>query len=532
MNLKDWKHPVPHKGVNCGVPLLGQRHSANISSPNTADGYNMEGTQNILYDTLKNVLCEFNLAEHSFIKRFAAGDYSPDAVRWWAMKMLPGSNRFNQAFLLVTSRIEDYRARVIMLKNIYTEHGELNSDAAHVALFMRFMRGINCPRIDIHEDDGSLTTPELRFKRFEIQDNEPLIWSLGRFAAIEIALPEIFTHYITGLRKVFPGIEDHTIEYFHIHCELDPEHTAELLEVASTNVHSENDVETFRDGARDMLLSISDMFSWLDANMVTDARSISHPQNRDNAIPRPDLWVNDRRLYDKDADLYDSIYFREHIYLRETEFILDNIRNVTRPTVLDLCSGTGSHAKLLSERGAHMTGIDRSPAMLEIARRKVPGARFIEADIRTFSLPERFDAVICMYGAIHYIEEPQDIVQVLRRAYEHLKTGGTMILDVRDRQWLPESHPGDCVEGQGIRKFWLKGRGVDDSDLYAVSAFDLNSRRHFLEVHNLFHTDPHRIAGWARMVGFSNVELHRNYQGSQQYSNSAGEETLALVARR
>ena len=492
----------------------------------------MEGTQNILYDALKTLLCQFNLTKHSFIKRFAAGDYSPDAIRWWAMKMLPGSNRFNQAFLRVTSRIEDYHARVIMIKNIYTEHGELNPDAAHVALFMRFMGGIKCPRIDIHEDDGSLTTPELRFKRFEIQDNEPLIWSLGRFAAIEIALPEIFPCYITGLRKTFPGIDDDTIEYFHVHCELDPEHTAELLEVASAHVHSENDVETFRDGARDMLLSISDMFSWLDANMDADAHAIDHARNEDNVRPRPELWVNDRRLYGEDAGLYDSIYFREHIYLRETEFILDYLSNVPQPGVLDLCSGTGSHAKLLSERGVNVTGIDRSPAMIEIARLKVPEARFIEADIRKFSLSERFDAVICMYGAIHYVEEPQDIVQVLRLAYEHLKPGGTLILDLRDHNRLPENHPGDCVEGKGIRKFWLKDRGVDHSDLYVVSAFDLNSRRHFLEVHNLFHTNPHRIAGWAQMIGLNNVKLHRNYQRSQDYSNSSREETVALVARR
>lgn len=483
-----------------------------------------------LNSQLVSVVSAYDLPGHPFIRRFSEGAFSQDAIRWWAMKMLPGSNRFNQAFLRVTSRIDDYRARVLMLKNIYTEHGELNPDAAHVALFMRFMRGISCPRVDVEEDDGSLATPELRFKRFEIQDNEPVLWSLGRFAAIEAALPDIFTRYIQGLRKTFPGIADDTIEYFHAHCELDPTHTAELLEVAGAYVRAEADVETFCDGARDMLLSIADMFSWMDAHMERDA--VGAPASaRPGKVARR-LRVADMRLYGDDASVYDPIYFREQVYRREAEFILGRLRDVSRPSVLDLCAGTGSHARLLTERGASVVCVDRSEAMLEQARRKVQGARFVEADVRDLSLPEKFDAVICMYGAIHYIEEPQDIVRVLRRAHEHLKSGGLLVIDLRDWEKLPESHRGEFHGGRGIRKFWAKRRGVDGSDLYVVSAFDMQSRGHFLEVHNLFHTDPFRVAAWARMVGFREVELTPDYQRNAELSDEPSTGTVALVAKR
>lgn len=221
----------------------------------------------VLFKTLTEAVSESELDTHPFIKGFAAGCFSKEAIRWWAIKMLPGSNRFNQAFLKVASRMEDYRARVAMLRNIYTEHGELNPDKAHVALFMRFMHGINCPRIDVNEDDGAYAIPELRFKRFEFQDDEPVLRSLGRFAAIEVVLPGIFTQYIEGLRTVFPGISDRTIEYFLVHCELDPTHTAELVEVASLYVQSEGDISIFRAGVEDMLRSISDMFSWMNLHI-------------------------------------------------------------------------------------------------------------------------------------------------------------------------------------------------------------------------------------------------------------------------
>jgi pyrroloquinoline quinone (PQQ) biosynthesis protein C len=61
----------------------------------------------------------------------------------------------------------------------------------------------------------------LRFKRFEIQDNESIIWSLRRFAAIECVLPGVFTKYIEGIHKIFPGIDDHTLEYFPIEAVVD-----------------------------------------------------------------------------------------------------------------------------------------------------------------------------------------------------------------------------------------------------------------------------------------------------------------------
>lgn len=226
----------------------------------------------VLNDQLDSVLDERDFKKHPFIKNFAAGRYSQKAIRWWAIKMLPGSNRFNQAFLRVTSIIDDYKARTILLRNIYTEHGELNPDRAHVALFMRFMRGIGCERIDVHEDDGAYKIPQLRFKRFEIQDNDPILWSLGRFVAIEGALPHIFPFYIEGLKKVFSQIEDETIEYFYAHCELDPEHRDDLLEVATLYASSQEDIQIFTDGARDMLQSIDDMFSWMAVNMENDAR--------------------------------------------------------------------------------------------------------------------------------------------------------------------------------------------------------------------------------------------------------------------
>lgn len=68
-------------------------------------------------------------------------------------------------------------------------------------------------------------------------------------------------------------------------------------------------------------------------------------------------------------------------------------------TALDLCCGTGDIALLLKEAGAEVTGLDFTPAMLEIARRRVPGVNFVSGDVLELPFPDRsFDIVTIGYG--------------------------------------------------------------------------------------------------------------------------------------
>jgi len=480
-----------------------------------------------LLAALEDAIAEWPLASHPFLKRFSEGGFDQDAIRWWAIKMLPGSNRFNQAFLKVTARVDDYRARVLLLKNVYSEHGELNPDVAHVALFMRFMRGIGCSRIDVHEDDGAFRVPELRFKRFEIQDNEPIIWSLGRFAAIEFVLPGVFTKYIEGLRKIFPGIDAHTIEYFPIHCVLDPEHTDQLLEVASLYVNSNTDVMTFQDGVRDMLLSMSDMFTWMGRNMAREAGS---DELLRSTLGSPTTKPSNDDVHLTDADIYDGIYERNETASQEAEFVLARLAGVARPSVLDLCVGTGSIARVLADHNVRVTGIDASGALLAVARRKAPEGRFLQGDIRSLQLGEQFDAVVCMSGSLHHIREPQDIVRVLRLAKDHLRPGGSLIVELRDGMRLPDSLNGNGRSNDNAWSSWLPRHGQEDSDLYALSGVDTSSGRHILNVRNFFHTDPFRIANWARLTGFTDVRLHADYLHDENYERTSGDGKVVLVA--
>lgn len=98
-------------------------------------------------------------------------------------------------------------------------------------------------------------------------------------------------------------------------------------------------------------------------------------------------------------------------------------------TLLELGCGTGA---LLSGLAADLsvTGIDRSPEMLSIAAHTVPGARLVEADITAFTLPYRFDVVMCMFDTLNHVTTVDGWRSLFRCAHEHLSDGGLFIFDV------------------------------------------------------------------------------------------------------
>jgi demethylmenaquinone methyltransferase/2-methoxy-6-polyprenyl-1,4-benzoquinol methylase len=94
--------------------------------------------------------------------------------------------------------------------------------------------------------------------------------------------------------------------------------------------------------------------------------------------------------------------------------------------VLDVATGTGAVARALLDRGCTVTGIDRSPEMLSVARERLGGrASFLEA--RAEALPfedASFDALTFTY-LLRYVERPGDVLRELARV---VRPGGTVAM--------------------------------------------------------------------------------------------------------
>jgi SAM-dependent methyltransferase len=118
--------------------------------------------------------------------------------------------------------------------------------------------------------------------------------------------------------------------------------------------------------------------------------------------------------------------------------------------VLDVGCGAGVFAAKLARRAGHVDALDRSPAMIEAAKRVAPGnVTCILADVMADPLPaEHYDAIMSV-TALHHL--PLD--HALRRLSEALRPGGVLAAIALPRVDLPSELPVELLAATGYRMF-------------------------------------------------------------------------------
>src|SRR5690349_7587389 len=97
--------------------------------------------------------------------------------------------------------------------------------------------------------------------------------------------------------------------------------------------------------------------------------------------------------------------------------------------VLDLGCGTGNPiARHIIDRGFRVFGVDQSQKMLAIAKRIIPEAELIHADIIDVQLTEKFAAAIMWDSVFHVRREHH--APIYRKVAEALEPSGRILLSV------------------------------------------------------------------------------------------------------
>lgn len=108
--------------------------------------------------------------------------------------------------------------------------------------------------------------------------------------------------------------------------------------------------------------------------------------------------------------------------------------------VLELGCGTGRITFPIAEAGLSITGLDRSPAMLEVARHKLAAldpdiqgrVELVLGDMRDFSFEQRFKLILIPYRAFLYMYTVEDQRQALACIRQHLAEDGRLIFNIFD----------------------------------------------------------------------------------------------------
>jgi cyclopropane fatty-acyl-phospholipid synthase-like methyltransferase len=160
----------------------------------------------------------------------------------------------------------------------------------------------------------------------------------------------------------------------------------------------------------------------------------------------------------------------------EDPLMLDALAELARDlppdaAVLDLGCGAGIPATRWLARRFTVTGVDFSARQLELARRNVPGASFIRADMTDLELaPESFDAVVALHSIIHVPRAGH--LTLLENIHRWLKPGGPFLATLSVGEWEGEE---EDWEGWGAAMRWSHYDEETNLEMLSKAGFEVAS---------------------------------------------------------
>jgi SAM-dependent methyltransferase len=187
--------------------------------------------------------------------------------------------------------------------------------------------------------------------------------------------------------------------------------------------------------------------------------------------------------------------------------------------VLELGCGDGTTARLLSEAGHDVHGLDSSPAFVELARANAPKASLRVGSFIDAPLPTGCDAVLAIGEVLGYLGPAPagagDLGRLLDRIAGALRAGGLLLFDLAASERVPRA--GERTWTEGERWAVLVDASLEGAELRRrIVAFrDLGDGRYRRteELHRLRLHRRSEVLGSLRTAGFAARTLPRGYGG-------------------
>jgi demethylmenaquinone methyltransferase/2-methoxy-6-polyprenyl-1,4-benzoquinol methylase len=142
--------------------------------------------------------------------------------------------------------------------------------------------------------------------------------------------------------------------------------------------------------------------------------------------------------------------------------MVDAVRPRPGQRILDVATGTGMVARALARRGAHVTALDQSEAMLDVARaRNDHGVTFVRGEAERLPFEDgSFDALTFTY-LLRYVDDPAATLHELARVVTPGGRIGMVEFGVPDnpvlkRLWRVHTRVGLPVLGRLVSPAWYE----------------------------------------------------------------------------
>ena len=149
--------------------------------------------------------------------------------------------------------------------------------------------------------------------------------------------------------------------------------------------------------------------------------------------------------YEGLATIYDFVmrHVDYHEWVGYVSDLFDRFQARPRHLV-DLACGTGTATVEFHHLGYRVSGVDISPMMIDVARRKVASrgldVRFDTGDLRSLAGHGPFDGAVCLYDSFNYLLSLAEIDRTLTAVADILEPGSLFVFDI-------------CTESNSLRYF-------------------------------------------------------------------------------
>ena len=204
--------------------------------------------------------------------------------------------------------------------------------------------------------------------------------------------------------------------------------------------------------------------------------------------------------------------------------------------VLDLCCGQGRHTLELASRGfRNVTGVDRSRYLVRLARRRARAqsvtATFREGDARKFRAPESsFDCAVMMGNSFGYFDSVEDDRQVLGKIKRALRSGGTLVMDLADGEWMAGNFERRSWEWIDQSQLVCRERSLSNDSARLISREVVVDAEKGV-IADQFYAERlytrETISNLLEEAGFSDIRFHE-----EPATHSSRDQDLGMMARR
>ena len=132
----------------------------------------------------------------------------------------------------------------------------------------------------------------------------------------------------------------------------------------------------------------------------------------------------------KDSAKYYDVLKSYKNYQEESRQIkqIINEYHVNANSILHLACGSAEHDRYLKNI-YNVDGLDLNQDFVQLAKKKNPNGSYFVGDMTDFSLNQKYDVIICVYGSVGYAKTLEQLNSMFTCCKNHLNKDGLFIIE-------------------------------------------------------------------------------------------------------